>query len=196
MKALIQGKHYNQAWMVHEALGEAISRLFINRYIPPSYMKFIEITDATETNSVDSILQNEDFKKFSEYHSQKMSDRLSGKLGKTAQFWLLYVHFIDILQKFHYAIQTNDFDAKLESWKSRLPLFFFFNCTHYSRYGSHYIKSLELLDKTHPGAREEIMNIGISVRRNDKRIGQAIDLAGEQSYMRSAKTAGVDRFSN
>ena len=72
--------------MVHEALGEAISRLFINRYIPPSYMEFIEKTDATETNSVDSILQNEDFKKFSEYHSQKMSNGLSGKLGKTAQF--------------------------------------------------------------------------------------------------------------
>ena len=180
--------------MVHEALGEAISRLFINRYIPPSYMKIIEKTDAT--NSVHSILQNEDFKKFSEYHSQKMSDGLSGKLCKAAQFWLLYMYFIDILHKFHYAIQTNDFDAKLESWKSILPLFFFFDRTHYSRYGSYYIKSLELLDKTHPGAREEIMNIGISVRRNDKGIGQAIDLAGEQSYMRSAKTAGVDRFSN
>ena len=49
---------------------------------------------------------------------------------------------------------------------------------------------MENLDQTHPGAKEELMKIGISVRRNDNGIGQAVDLAGEQTYMRSAKTAG------
>ena len=34
------------------------------------------------------------------------------------------------------------------------------------------------------------MKIGISVRRNEKGIGQEVDLAGEQSYMRSDKTTG------
>ena len=48
---------------------------------------------------------------------------------------------------------------------------------------------MENLDQTHPGAKE-LMKIGISVRRNDNGIGQAVDLAGEQTYMRSAKTAG------
>ena len=42
---------------------------------------------------------------------------------------------------------------------------------------------------THPGAKEEIEKIGISVR-NDIGIGESIDLAGEQTYMRSAKTVG------
>ena len=49
---------------------------------------------------------------------------------------------------------------------------------------------MELLEKTHPGAKRELMKIEISVRRNEKGIGQAVDLAGEQSYMRSAKTVG------
>ena len=40
---------------------------------------------------------------------------------------------------------------------------------------------------THPGAKEEIENIGISLRRNDIGIGGAIVLVGEQTYMRSAK---------
>ena len=71
-----------------------------------------------------------------------------------------------------------------------LPVFFFFDRTHYSRYGSYYIQSMERLEKTHPGAKEERMKIGIFVRRNEKGIGQAVDLAGEQSYTRSAKTAG------
>lgn len=50
---------------------------------------------------------------------------------------------------------------------------------------------MEVLNQTHPGAKEELLTIGISVKRNEKGIGQAVDLAGEQSYMRSAKTAGV-----
>ena len=66
----------------------------------------------------------------------------------------------------------------------------FFDRTHYSRDSSYYMQSMERLEKTHPGAKQELMKIGISVRRNEKGIGQAVDLAGEQSYMRSAKTAG------
>ena len=45
---------------------------------------------------------------------------------------------------------------------------------------------LENLDKTHPGAIEEISEKGLSVRRNEFGIGQSIDGAGEQTFMRSA----------
>ena len=37
----------------------------------------------------------------------------------------------------------------------------------------------------------EDMVLIISVRRNEVGIGQTIDLAGKQTYMRSAKTAGL-----
>ena len=49
---------------------------------------------------------------------------------------------------------------------------------------------LKDIENTHPGAKEEIEETGISVRRNSFGIGQAIDLAGEQTYMKKAKTAG------
>ena len=49
---------------------------------------------------------------------------------------------------------------------------------------------MERLHETHPGAKEELMKIDISVRRNDKGIGQAVDIAVEQTNMRRAKTAG------
>ena len=44
---------------------------------------------------------------------------------------------------------------------------------------------------TQPGAREEMAEVELSVRRNTLAIGQAVDLAGEQSYMRTAKIAGT-----
>ena len=52
------------------------------------------------------------------------------------------------------------------------------------------MQSLENLESTHPGAKSEIEVNGLSVRRNTLGIGQAIDMTGEQSYMKSAKTAG------
>ncbi len=66
------------------------------------------------------------------------------------------------------------------------------NRVHYSRYGSFYIQSLENLEHTHSGARSEMESVGLYVRRNNLGIGQAIDLAGEQSYMKTVKRAGMN----
>ena len=63
------------------------------------------------------------------------------------------------------------------------------NKIHYARYGTFYIQRLKHLDSTHPGAFEEICEM-VLVRRNKTGIGQAIDLAGEQTHMRNAITAG------
>ena len=64
------------------------------------------------------------------------------------------------------------------------------NKKNYARYGAYYVRVLENLENTHPGAIEELSQKGISVRRNDIGIGQSIDGAGEQTFMRSAKTSG------
>ncbi len=62
---------------------------------------------------------------------------------------------------------------------------------HYVRYGTYYLNPLAHLEATHPGAKEEIEDVGLSVRHNKRGIGQSIDMVGEQSYMRNAKTAGL-----
>ena len=51
------------------------------------------------------------------------------------------------------------------------------------------IQQLKNVNASHPGALEEFENIS-SERQNNTGIGQAIDLAGEQTYMKSAKTTG------
>ena len=47
---------------------------------------------------------------------------------------------------------------------------------------------MKYIEVNHPDAKQKIMDAGISVRRNKKGVGQAIELAGEHSYMHSAKT--------
>ena len=47
------------------------------------------------------------------------------------------------------------------------------------------------LPSTHPGAVEELLEKGVSARRNGIGIGQSIDGApSEQTFTRSAKTSG------
>ena len=56
---------------------------------------------------------------------------------------------------------------------------------------------LENLPDTHPRAIEELTEKGPSVRRNTTGIGQSIDGAGEQTFMKSAKTSGgIENFTS
>ena len=55
-------------------------------------------------------------------------------------------------------------------------------------------ESNEKLEETHPRARNEIEEYCLSVCRNDFGTRRAVDLAGEQTFMKSAKTAGSYYF--
>ena len=130
------------------------------------------------------------------YYVQQAKKCLNGEFGKTPQFWVMYMIMVDRQQKLHYAINTNNYNLRLLIWNESLPMWFATNKIHYARYGTFYVKFLEYLEDTHPGAKEEIKEKGLSVRRNTLGIGQALYMAGEQSYMKSAKTAGgIRQFS-
>ena len=83
---------------------------------------------------------------------------------------------VDRQQKLHFSINTNDYDLRIFIWKESSSLCFATNRVHYVRYGMYYVSCLEHIDSTHPGAKEEIENVGLSVRRNTFGIGQSIDM--------------------
>ena len=186
MNAMIKGKHYNQAWMIHELFAEAIVRIFLEEYLPSPPNSLCQV----DRENIQSVLQAPEIEEYLQQYELLAMKGSQGEYGKTAQFWLRYVEFVDLQQRIHKSIQTNKFDERLLAWESMLPLFFFFDKTHYSRYGSFYVHELKNMDAKYPGAKEELAAIGISIRRNDFGIGQAIDLAGEQTFIRGAKTAG------
>ena len=75
-----------------------------------------------------------------------------------------------------------------------LPFCFVFNNVRFARYETYHVNQMERLEETHPGARNEIEKYDLSVCRNDCGIRQTVDLAGEQAFMKSAKTAGSYYF--
>ena len=64
------------------------------------------------------------------------------------------------------------------------------NKQNYAKYGTYYITQLENIEVTHPDAKEELQETGLSVAQNQFNIHQSIDGAGEQTFMRSSKTTG------
>ena len=136
------------------------------------------------------LIETDEFCKLQEKFKSVREQYLNGNRGKTAQFWMRYLDLVELQQKFHYSINVNDFALRLECWRKMIKLCFPTNKRNYARYGSSYVRVLENLETTHPGAIEEISQKGLSVRRNNSGIGQSIDGAGEQTFMRSAKTSG------
>ena len=186
MSSLLNGKRYNQSWLIHGSMAEAICRLFQKAFVDSLPDRLVE----AEHCDLPTLLRDDATRKYLEEYLTRFEKGLKGDDGKTAQYWLQYVDMVDTLHWLHYAIQTNNFEERTYCWRKMLPIFFFFDKTHYARYGTYYTKQLENLEITHPGAKEELQKFGISVCRNNYGIGQAIDLAGEQTYMKSSKTIG------
>lgn len=115
-----------------------------------------------------------------------------GKKGKTAQFWIMYLDLMRLQHQIHTAIQTNDFDMRLNAWKEMLPLYFALNKTNYARYGTWYVQTMTEVDDRYPGLKELLKSTGLSVQAQTSHpIRTSIDQRGEQSINRDAKTSGM-----
>ena len=116
MNALIKGKHYNQAWLIHESFAEALSRMFIEKYVEKS---LVENSDSSVSN-VDELRDRPENVRFLESYVAAKNSALEGKYGKTVQCWMRYVSLVDTLHEFHLALQSNNFDEKLRCWRNML----------------------------------------------------------------------------
>eukprot|EP00794_Sanderia_malayensis_P012447 gene12447-13734_t len=146
--------------------------------------------DWDQREEIGKVLENEKVKNYIKEYDRCQKKCLEGEFGKTAQFWMQYANAVESLHRLRFAICKNDFDLRLLMWQFWLPFMFMTNKVHYSRYGAYYCFLMEHLDANYPGAREEMEMYGLSVKRNNLGIGQAVDLAGEQTFMKHAKTAG------
>ena len=190
INTLLSGKHYNRCWCVHEIISDALERLFIKQYLQDNEELIRNIQNLKGMDDIKETIFNSDvFTFLIEKYQQLKKEGLEGELGKTAQYWLKYTEMVFKLHQFHFAINTNNLPLRIDAWEYFLPLCFATNKIHYARYGTYYIQQLKNLDSRHPGAFEEICEM-VSFKGNKTGIGQAVDLAGEQTYMKNAKTAG------
>lgn len=108
-----------------------MERLFLTRFLaakkPEIPGKLYEITMDQLPKSLtldEHFLKN--YEEFREFARQ-------GALGKTAQFWLLYMDLMKYKIMAHSAIQENDIETLLYSWKAFIPMYFILNKRNYAR---------------------------------------------------------------
>ena len=136
LQSIISGSHYNRAWEVHSVFSEALERLLLKpflgekkpyisaaltRYCCTSDLKLLDKEFFKDNPTV--IQQYEVFRKEVE----------NGSLGKTAQFWMIYLNLMRMQMLALTSIQENDLDMLICAWKSFLPLYFAMNKVNYAR---------------------------------------------------------------
>ena len=171
MKGLLSEKHYNRCWWIHETFSDVLERLFIKCFLLKEVETIHSMQKLEDSTDIRNCAENDQCQAdvMQRYHELKVKG-LNGEFGRTAQFWLMYMQMVGQLQQLHFAVNTNDFLLKIQSWEDLLPCFAT-NKVHYARYGTFYIQQLKHLEESQSGEMKEIS----SVRRNTFGIGQAVD---------------------
>ena len=149
---VLSGSHYNRAWVVHSAMSEAMERLFLARFIGEVVP---QIQNTLNDASVDpDIFSDETLKSCHGLADQynKFREKVSrGHLGKTAQFWMMYLNMMRNQHCIHTAVQENTFDMHLECWVFIITFYVALNKINYARYGSYYLQQINFVDHYYPG---------------------------------------------
>ena len=130
LHGVLEGSCYNRTWFIHSTFAQALERLLLIRLlvtaepkIPRSLEELPSSIDAILTDlTIDETFQKR-YKKFHE--SARKGDR-----GKTAQFWLLYIHLVKYEIMAHIAIQKNDLSMLFHCWERFLPMCFMMTKVH------------------------------------------------------------------
>ena len=191
----MSGKHYNHATRVHHIVGQAVERL-IYKSFASTYLNFEppNLQHLSEHPTWDGVIESgmsDDVVQFLEMYNSYRSDIHSGRLGTTAQVWLMYADCVRILLRFHGAIKVNDFDEYVASMRQLCSLMFSADHINYARYLTLQYHQLMTPHERHPHAVDLMRANGFSVARsNTPGASCAIDLTIEQTINRSAKTPG------
>lgn len=125
---------------------------------------------------------------FNQYEAYT-SETLLGKHGKTAQFWMTYIHLINNYHLFERAIRTGDHELFFYCLPEMRKIFFALNHQNYARWLVYFHHRLIRMEDTHPGISKDFQAGLISIRRTSKPFSrQPIDITLEQTI--NADAAG------
>ena len=106
---------------------EALERLFLTRFLVTKKPDIPNVLEELQENLIiDDTFTNK-------YDTFRKSAR-KGDLGKTAQFWLMYMDLMKYQVMAQTAIQENDLETLLFCWKEFIPMYFIMNKRNYARW--------------------------------------------------------------
>ena len=192
LHGVLAGSHCNHGWTVHNAFSEALERLLLQRFMyeksatmPDCFYELIDL----DAEKLQSLEDDSSISFVLEYQRYRVSVR-NGSAGKTAQFWMIYLHLMQAQRMAHVGVQENNVDMIINAWLLMLPMYFAQKKINYARYGSYYVYMLTNMEHLYPGLRAIIDENRLSVQAQDTcPLRTSIDQRGEQTINRDAKTS-------
>ena len=140
--------------------------------------------DPSEENLL-NVVSNESCVEFLNCYVKSKEEAYDGKLGKTAQFWLIYM--VWLMLRFLRAMKETNLELNIANLEQMTSIFFAFDHPNYARYTAVYLLMLMNLEESHPGAKQLLSGNGFSVNRSSVPGSRtAVDITIEQTINRHA----------
>lgn len=205
VNGFLSSKHFNRCKRIHPLLSGALQILNFEQFMLENnfdadtltedlnYLKtnFIEID---ESLNIPATLQ-ETLNNYENF----VEEILHGSRGKTAQYYMQYIEFINIYFRFTRSIRTSNFELYLDSLFDIANLFFTFNQPNYARWILQYLCNLIDLKLDKSELLNDFMRGAFGVKRTNNKFSRSpVDLTLEQTINADAASSltGVTHFTN
>lgn len=200
----ITGKNYNRCKRIHSQIALVLQQLHFQSFLEKKNITIQEsvldyLTTFMQHKDISPQVQHTETQQLIESYDEYITDTLEGKHGKTAQFYAMYIDFINLYHTFIKSIRVRDLDLYLYALGKIANLFFYYNQQNYSRWLIYYLNQLQHVDKTHPGLRVEIAKGSFGIRRTVKPFSRIpVDLTLEQTMNGDAarRLTGIINLTN
>ncbi|XP_032457827.1 uncharacterized protein LOC116417096 isoform X1 [Nasonia vitripennis] len=191
VNGFISGKHFNRCKRLHPLVSLGLQVLLFEDFVTKQNIS-IEV-------SVTSKITNATLEKLLEDFLDYKKKALNGDFGKTPQYYVNYINFVDYYLMFTRSIRIGDFALFKEVIPKMANLFFMFNQGNYSRWLLKYHDNLLKVEETHPDLGIQFKNGYFGVKRTNKKFSRSpVDLTLEQTVNADAarRLTGVTHFTN
>ena len=205
LNGFISGKHFNRCKQLHPLLSCAFGVLHFESFlaqhgdVPNALLDSLKELKESPTAQVMEILEtSQEYITFMEQYEEFSNDTRSGKHGKTAMYWTMYIDLVELYLLFTRACHTNDLSLFIYCLGMMCPIFFAACRPNYARWMVRYHLNLLNMDITHPGVRQMLENGGLSIKRTAKSFARnPVDLTLEQTINADAASCltGISAFS-
>lgn len=190
MNSFLDSKHFNRCKRLHPLTAAALQILHFNQYISTSKIDTAEeiLADLIQnlTNTTFEVNERIELPELLhgtvEEYTEFCKQTLTGKHGKTAQYYYQYCELINLFLRFSRSIRTSNFELYLESIYNMSDLFFALNQPNYARWCIIYLSNLIKLNIEHSPLLQEFRKGAFGIRRTEANFARSpVDLTLEQT---------------
>lgn len=176
VNGFLTGKHFNRCRKLHPIAALAIQILhfdsFINSCKPEISDNLMILIDSLKSKKIDASffdnVAHGELNDLIEKYEKNVEETLKGQYGITAQYYLMYVEYVNNYQTFSRSIRMGDFDMYKFILNKLSDLFFVFNLVNYCRWILWYLDQLLNVSQSHPSVNYQLQKGCFGIKRTDK----------------------------